>query len=85
MATGKVIIDIDRCKGCGLCTHVCPSKILSLMLEQFNTKGHHPVSITNPEKCTGCGVCAIICPDVVFTVYRMITQSKSIPAHAIGG
>ena len=87
MAKGKVLIDMDRCKGCGLCTKVCPAKILSLDYDRFNAKGYHPVMVTNPDKCTGCGVCSMICPDVVFTVYRFIQQP--VPAqhahHAVGG
>lgn len=87
MAKGKVIIDTDRCKGCGLCTKVCPPKILSLDLDRFNAKGYHPVMVTAPEKCTGCGVCSIICPDVVFTVYRFIEQPATVrhAQHVVGG
>ena len=85
MAKGKVIIDVDRCKGCGLCTYACPSKILTLMEDLFNAKGYHPVQVSDPEQCMGCGVCATICPDVVFTVYRYISQPKSVPVSAAGG
>ena len=70
MAKGKVVINVDRCKGCGLCTHVCPSQILTLSKDTFNVKGYHPVTVTDPEQCIGCASCARICPDVVFTVYR---------------
>jgi 2-oxoglutarate ferredoxin oxidoreductase subunit delta len=70
MARGMVLINEDRCKGCGLCVTVCPVDILQLAEDRFNVKGHHPVEVTDPEKCTGCAMCATICPDVVFTVYR---------------
>ncbi len=70
MAKGMVVIDVDRCKGCGLCTHVCPVKILALSPDTFNAKGYHPVMVTDPEKCIGCASCATVCPDVVYTVYR---------------
>ena len=77
MAKGKVVINVDRCKGCGLCTHVCPAHILILSPDTFNVKGYHPVTVTDPEQCTGCASCARICPDVVFTVYRQIrTRAK---------
>ena len=85
MTTGKVIIDLDRCKGCGLCTFACPSKILTLMQDLFNSKGYHPVTVSNPEKCIGCGVCATICPDVVFTVYRTVSQPKGVLVNTTGG
>jgi 2-oxoglutarate ferredoxin oxidoreductase subunit delta len=70
MARGRVVIDVDRCKGCGLCTHVCPVEILALSTEVFNARGYHPVVVSDAEACIGCASCAAICPDVVFTVYR---------------
>ncbi|HNT76930.1 MAG TPA: 4Fe-4S binding protein [Anaerolineae bacterium] len=72
MAKGTVVLAVDRCKGCGLCTHVCPQNILVLSKDTFNAKGYHPVSVTDPEQCIGCASCARICPDVVFTVYRQV-------------
>jgi 2-oxoglutarate ferredoxin oxidoreductase subunit delta len=80
MAKGMVVIDTDRCKGCGLCTHVCPAGILVLSPDSFNAKGYHPVTVTDMGQCTGCTACAIICPDVVFTVYRRRRQAQAIPA-----
>jgi 2-oxoglutarate ferredoxin oxidoreductase subunit delta len=77
MARGMVLIDLDRCKGCGLCTHVCPSNILALSTETLNARGYHPVMVTDPEACTGCASCATICPDVVFAVYRRRHEARS--------
>ncbi len=65
---GKVIIDKERCKGCGLCISVCPKKILSLSKDR-NKKGFH-YAVTKKEGCTGCASCATICPDVVIEVYQ---------------
>jgi 2-oxoglutarate ferredoxin oxidoreductase subunit delta len=65
-----IIIDENRCKGCGLCVEVCPAKILVLPEGRFNTKGYPPVQQTDPEACVGCAMCALVCPDVVFQVYR---------------
>ena len=80
MSTGAVVVAVDRCKGCGLCTHVCPVHILELDQDRFNAKGYHPVTVSNPQACTGCAACATICPDVVFTVYRQRRQAR--PAAA---
>ncbi|HDG62156.1 MAG TPA: 4Fe-4S dicluster domain-containing protein, partial [Thermotoga sp.] len=38
---GKVEIDQERCKGCGLCINACPTKVLRFS-KKFNSKGYHP-------------------------------------------
>jgi 2-oxoglutarate ferredoxin oxidoreductase subunit delta len=72
---GKVEIDIQRCKGCELCTDACKEKVLSLS-DTINIKGYRYV-IANNDLCTGCINCALVCPDAVITVYR--TQPKKKP------
>jgi 2-oxoglutarate ferredoxin oxidoreductase subunit delta len=65
-----IVIDEDRCKGCQLCTTVCPKDLVT-MAESFNAKGYHPSKLEDPEgECTGCTMCALMCPDVAITVYR---------------
>ncbi len=81
-AKGMVVLDEDRCKGCGLCTSVCPAKILRLAEDRFNAKGYHPVEVVDMDRCTGCAMCAAICPDVVFTVYRQKRQPRQAVATA---
>ena len=72
MAKGTVLVDVDRCKGCELCTTVCPQGVLHMGKQHFNARGYRPVELVDPEgKCTGCTLCALICPDVVLTVYRL--------------
>lgn len=82
MGRGRIVIDVDRCKGCGLCTHVCPVHILQLSPDTYNVKGYRPVMVSDMEECIGCASCATICPDVVFTVYRRKRQSRSAVAAA---
>jgi len=65
----KIEIDIVRCKGCGLCTAICPQKILA-MSDGINSLGYHCAVVANPDKCTGCAFCAEICPDVAITVFK---------------
>ena len=50
----NVTFNEDLCKGCGLCVHACPKKILQLDKERLNTKGYHPVSCTDTNECIGC-------------------------------
>ena len=85
MAKGMVVIEEDRCKGCGLCVAVCPVHILKFAEGRFNAIGYQPVEITDMEDCTGCAMCATMCPDVVFTVYRRKRPSKVAPGRAIAG
>ncbi len=66
---GSLIIDCERCKGCGVCVASCPLDVLS-MSEQVNGKGYQFAVMSSPDKCTGCASCAIICPDSCITVYR---------------
>jgi 2-oxoglutarate ferredoxin oxidoreductase subunit delta len=81
MTQGMVLIDEDRCKGCGLCVALCPAHTLRLAEGRFNLKGHRPVEVVDAEACTGCAVCAVICPDVVFTVYRRKRKPEKASAH----
>ncbi len=72
---GEIIIDIERCKGCELCTEACPEEAIVLS-KYINKKGYHyAVKINN--KCNGCASCAIVCPEAIITVYRKVEKRKS--------
>jgi len=67
---GAVVVDTERCKGCGVCVVNCPSKVLGLAKE-VNGKGYNYAYMENPDACIGCASCAIVCPDGVITVYKV--------------
>lgn len=71
---GKVIIDIQKCKGCELCTTACKEEALVLS-DTLNIKGYRYI-IANNNVCTGCVNCALVCPDAVITVYRTHPKKK---------
>ena len=60
----------DKCKGCYLCTTVCPKQIVTIASDRLNKRGFHPVEVKEQDKCIGCAFCATICPDVVITVFK---------------
>ena len=75
-ARGKVTIDVEECKGCGLCVESCPPKCLELAPE-LNPYGVHPARYTGHD-CTGCGICFYCCPEPgAITVYRLVPAAQS--------
>lgn len=66
----KVTFRTERCKGCGLCTTVCPKKIVQMDLHAINEKGFHPAGVMDEAQCIGCAFCATICPDCVIKVEK---------------
>ena len=88
-ARGKVTVDVEECKGCGLCVEACPPKCLELEPE-LNAYGAHPAHYTGHD-CTGCGICFYCCPEPgAITVYRIKGKAKTVaatpgPAAVAGG
>jgi 2-oxoglutarate ferredoxin oxidoreductase subunit delta len=71
-AHGTITIDPERCKGCDICVHYCPPKVLRLG-QTRNTLNHRVVELFDEARCTGCEICAKVCPDLAITaVYREV-------------
>ena len=69
----RLVIDESRCKGCNLCTLVCPYRIFRPGTKA-NQRGVIIPELDRPERCANCrlqhlygrrlcGVCQMICPD----------------------
>lgn len=72
MSRGRIVINAEACKGCQLCTSVCPSDLIR-MSTSFNSKGYRPAELVDPaQRCTGCALCAMICPDAAIEVFRAV-------------
>lgn len=80
---GYVEIDIDACKGCGLCVLHCPTECLALNTSDTNRYSLHYAYLADEDKCIACLNCAVICPDAAIKVYREKTQPSK--AEAEGG
>lgn len=63
----QVEIEIERCKGCELCTYACPQGVLGMSTD-INTKGYFPAKVQEGGRCIGCRLCAIMCPDVAIRI-----------------
>jgi 2-oxoglutarate ferredoxin oxidoreductase subunit delta len=65
---GVIVVDIQKCKGCGVCIPACPQDVIRLAVD-VNSKGYNFAEMQN-DFCIGCANCAIVCPDGVITVYK---------------
>lgn len=87
MATGRIVIDLERCKGCEICREACPQDVIEFA-DKLNSKGYRPAILVDPHHdCTGCALCAVVCPDGCITVYRDVPQKpvrvvrEEVPTH----
>jgi 2-oxoglutarate ferredoxin oxidoreductase subunit delta len=58
---GKLRIDGEECKGCGLCVEACPPKVIALG-ERLNHYGYRTAAYAG-SGCTACGICFLVCPE----------------------
>jgi NAD-dependent dihydropyrimidine dehydrogenase PreA subunit len=55
-----IIVDIDKCTGCGKCYEVCPKGPRIWKIE--NQNGSRKASIIDEGYCINCSTCASFCP-----------------------
>ncbi len=69
MAKAEVVIDEERCQGCGYCVKFCPHECLVITKDRFTPEGYLLPSFVKPDKCKLCGFCAMMCPRAAIEVY----------------
>jgi NAD-dependent dihydropyrimidine dehydrogenase PreA subunit len=56
----EIIVDPEKCNGCGECLDICPEEVYELQEEKAV-----PV---NAEDCEGCESCVEVCDEEAITV-----------------
>jgi indolepyruvate ferredoxin oxidoreductase beta subunit len=78
--SGPHEIDINHvwCKGCDICSRVCPEYCLAVDVDGR-------LNIVNAEACTGCRLCELLCPDFAIEIHPPHTRVAVGDAGGVGG
>ena len=80
---GQLRVDVEECKGCGLCVEACPPKVITLG-ERLNHYGYRTAAYKGTG-CTGCGICFMACPEPgAITVLRLANRARGVEAGMMG-
>ncbi len=75
---GQMRVDVEECKGCGLCVDACPPKLIVLN-EKLNRYGYRTAAYTGVS-CTACGICFMVCPEPgAITVLKIVPRVSDEP------
>ena len=72
-----LILDVEKCNGCGRCTQVCPHAV-------FEVKDGK-AQIVDTDACMECGACAMNCEPEAITVTSGVGCAAAIIKGAILG
>ncbi len=72
---GAIVIDPEKCTGCGLCVRDCPAQGLELV-----KKSRHEFKLIHyPARCAYCGQCSISCRRKAISHSNQLVGSTSNP------
>jgi ferredoxin len=74
-----LILDKEKCTGCGLCTIDCPTKALTLSL---NGETDIYQILFRQEICEGCGACEKSCPEGCLRMMDQAPEQREIGKDA---
>ena len=57
----KVIIDFDKCTGCGGCQSVCPADV-------YGDVTNGKIVVAAADNCIGCRACESQCPETAIVI-----------------
>lgn len=70
----ELILDREKCTGCGTCSRVCPKEAISrgpvAATRRFPTTEDIIPEVYDPEKCVFCGTCVYMCPFGALTLKK---------------
>jgi len=67
---GLLQVDVNECKGCGLCMEACPLHLIRIS-QELNHYGYRTAEYLGAG-CSGCGICYMACPEPgAITVFHL--------------
>lgn len=72
-----LILDPERCNGCGTCAEVCPHDVFAV--------GDGAAEVTNRDLCMECGACALNCPAGAVSVQPGVGCAADVIQSWFGG
>lgn len=70
----ELILNREKCTGCGTCSRVCPKEVISRgpvgYSRRFPTTEDIIPEVYNPHKCVFCGTCVYMCPFGALTLKK---------------
>jgi 2-oxoglutarate ferredoxin oxidoreductase subunit delta len=63
----NIEFDEELCKGCYLCIHFCPKRVIAKS-QLRNAQGRVMPCVVNLHECSKCRTCELMCPEFAVTV-----------------